>query len=95
MVQVPQVLARDNFTIYCYFPDGRVKLYDAHSLIEAGGVFAQIADPVVFTESCIVMNNTLAWDLAGKRDPYACLDLDPDTVYEKSLGVPDPLSSPA
>jgi len=29
MVQVLQVLARYNFTVYCYFSDGRVKLYDA------------------------------------------------------------------
>ena len=95
MVQVLQVFARDNLTVYCYFSDGRVKLYDARPLIEAGGVFAQILDPKVFMESCTVMNNTLAWDLGGKRDPYACLDLDPDTVYEKSLEVPDPLSRPA
>jgi hypothetical protein len=92
MVQVLQVMARENLSVYCYFSDGRVKLYDARPLIEGGGVFSQIADPKIFTAACTVMNNTLAWDIGGKRDPYACLDLDPDMLYENSAEVPDPLS---
>jgi len=95
MIQVLQVLPKDAFRVYCYFSDGRVKLYDARSLIEGGGVFAPLADPDFFRESCTVMNGTLAWDLSGKRDPYQCLDLDPDTLYEEAVEVRDPLSRTA
>ena len=27
------------------------------------------------------MNDTLAWDIGGNRDPYKCLDIDPETLY--------------
>ena len=37
------------------------------------------------------MNNTLAWDLSGVYDPYNCIDLDPDNIYEKAITVKDPL----
>ena len=95
MVQVLQVLPETDFRVYCYFSDGRVKLYDARGLIQGGGVFSPLADPELFKDSCTVMNGTLAWDIGGSRDPYACLDLDPDTLYEESVEVRDPLSRSA
>lgn len=27
------------------------------------------------------MNDTLAWDISGKRDHTKCIDIDPDTLY--------------
>lgn len=95
MVKILQVLPGENHTVYCYFSDGRVKLYDAKPLIDKGGVFATIDDPAVFTAACTVMNGTLAWDIKGDRDPFACLDVDPDTLYAKGIEVADPLSRPA
>lgn len=58
-------------------------------------MFSRIADTGVFRNTCTVMNGTLAWDVNGDRDPYACIDLDPDTVYEKAVVARDPLSRSA
>jgi len=63
MVQVLQVLPQDDFRVYCYFSDGRIKLYDARVLIQSGGVFSPLANPKLFKEACTVMNGTLAWDI--------------------------------
>lgn len=30
------------------------------------------------------MNDTLAWDIGGKRDANQCIDIDPDTLHELS-----------
>ena len=29
----------------------------------------------------VSVNGTLAWDISGKRDPYNCIDICPDTLY--------------
>lgn len=41
------------------------------------------------------MNNTLAWDLSGTNDPFNCIDLDPDKIYEDAVTVADPLNKTA
>jgi hypothetical protein len=35
----------------------------------------------------IGMNGTLAWDISEKRDPYTCIDICPDTVYQESRNI--------
>ena len=90
MKSVVQVIPRDDYKVYVYFLDGYIKLYDAKPLVSKG-IFRQIQDPLVFKNSCTVMNHTLAWDLYGTRDPQTCLDLDPDQVFEQGLSVDDPL----
>ena len=95
MVQILQVLPEAEYRVFCYFSDGRIKLYDARPLIEGGGVFSRIVDPAVFRDTCTGLDGTLAWDVNGDRDPYACIDLDPDTVYAKAVDARDPLSRTA
>jgi hypothetical protein len=94
MVRVLQVFPRADYKVYCYFSDGRVRLWDASELI-GKGVFAKIADPKVFVETCTVMNDTLAWDITRNRDPYTCLDIDPETLYEEGIETADPLGRSA
>ncbi len=36
------------------------------------------------------MNGTLAWDISGKFDPHHCLDISPETLYDKGKDVEDP-----
>ena len=79
--KVLQVVPQDNYQVYVYFSDGKIKLYDALHLIERG-VFKQIKDKDVFTSACTVLNDTLAWDLSGLHDPTDCLDIDPEVIYE-------------
>lgn len=78
--KVLQVVPTEEYKVYIYFEDGKIKLFDASELITKG-VFQQLQDIELFKNSCTVLNNTLAWDLAGKFDPYNCLDLDPEELY--------------
>ncbi len=79
--KVVQVIPNNNFTVYVYFEDGKIVLYDASSLIKKG-IFTVLQDKNIFINTCTVLNDTLAWDLEGNRDNSACLDIDPDTLYD-------------
>jgi len=86
-----QVLPTNDYKVYLYFSSGEVRLFDATFLLDKG-VFKALKDKKLFMESCTVLNNTLAWDIAGNFDPYKCLDLDPEMLYEDSIKTDDPLA---
>ncbi len=89
IIRVFQVIPRSDYTVYVYFSDGRVKRYDARPL--AGkGVFARLEDVGFFIDRCTVLNGTLAWDISGHYDAAACIDIDPETLYNESVEVDDP-----
>lgn len=87
---VLQVLPTDNYEIYCYFNDGSVRLYDMKPYIKVGTVFEPLKSIDVFKKAATVMNNTAAWDLIGNRDPYKCIDIAPEALFESPI-VKDPL----
>jgi len=91
MKKVVQVVPRDDFKVYVYFEDGKIKLYDMKNFI-GKGVFAPLADIEIFKEKCTVMNYTLAFDLTGKRDEFDCLDIDPCSIYEYGIDIEDPFA---
>ncbi len=84
---VVRAIAGDNFTVYAYFNNGAIRLIDVKPLIEEGGVFSAIADPTAFREKLTVLNNTVAWDISGDRDPTKCIDLDPVTIFNKGINA--------
>lgn len=89
--KVIQVKPNSDFTVYIYFNDGKIKLYDMKSFLNKG-VFVQISDVDNFLSKCTVMNGTLAWDLSGKFDPTNCIDMDPESIYMAAKDVAvDPL----
>ncbi|MCK4543822.1 MAG: DUF2442 domain-containing protein [Spirochaetales bacterium] len=90
MNNVIQVLPQKDFTVYVYFDDGKIKLYDVKPLL-GRGVFHSISDIDSFINKCTVINNTLAWDIGGNLDPYKCIDIDPVQIYETAKDVKDPL----
>ena len=90
---VVQVIPNQDFKVFVYFADGKIKLYDLAPLVARGGVFAQIANVSEFCEKCTVMNGTLAWDIGGNFDVTSCLDIDPETIYLNGIAVFDPLES--
>ena len=92
--QVLQVMPAENYRIYIYFSDGRVKLYDASHLV-GKGVFKRLEERDFYFNRCTVLNGTLAWDVSGNFNPYECIDLDPDMLYNESVEVPDPLATTA
>lgn len=87
---VVQATAGDDFTVYAYLNDGTVRLVDIKPFIERGNLFEKLKDRDFF-ESVTVMNNTVAWDLSGTRDPYNCIDIDPCMIGECQI-VADPLA---
>ena len=91
--KVLQAVAGENFTVYLYFNDGSVRLYDAKPLLALGGVFAPLQDEAFFKSRLTVLNDTAAWDVTGDRDPGSCVDLDPIELYESCPVVVDPLES--
>ena len=95
MPMVAQALAGNDFTVFAYFTDGAVRLVDAKPLIARGGVFSCLADEAFFKDCLTVMNDTVAWDVAGDRDATRCLDLDPCGIYEAAQVVADPLAQAA
>lgn len=88
---VLQAVPGPDFTVYAYFNDGTVRLADIKPCIREGGVFSVLADEKFFRERLTVMNQAVAWDVAGNWDNTKCIDLDPLEMYRTSPVVPDPL----
>ena len=61
--KVLQAVAGEDFTVYLYFNDGSVRLYDAKPLLALGGVFAPLQDEAFFKSRLTVLNDTAAWDV--------------------------------
>jgi hypothetical protein len=87
--KVVQVVPTKDYTVYIYFDDGKIKLFDAKEIIKKG-VFRKLQDINFFINRCTVLNNTLAWDLKGNYDPYECIDLDPVVLYDTCKDVKEP-----
>ena len=91
--QIVQVLPGEEHSIFLYFTDGSVRLYDAKLLLERSGVFEQLRDENFYLNRMTVMNGTLAWDVTGTRDEAQCIDLDPRVLYDSSVVTKDPLAT--
>jgi len=90
--KIIQVNPNSNFTVYVYFSDGKIKLFDMKPFLHKG-IFNQISDLEDFINKCTVMNGTLAWDLSGKFDPTNCIDIDPETIHTSATDISeDPLA---
>ena len=79
--EVVQVVPFPDHTVSVYFSDGKIVSYDVKPLLDKG-VFRALQDMDIFIDRCGIMNDTLAWDIAGNGDPTACIDIDPETLYE-------------
>ena len=89
--KVIQAVAGPDYTVYAYFQDGTVRIFDASPLLEKGGVFLPLRDMDFFRTRLTVLNDTVAWDIDGTRNPKTCVDLDPCEMYETCPVVDDPL----
>ena len=88
--KVVQVVPTEDYRVYAYFNDGSVRLFDVKPLIKTGTVFEPLLDKEVFKSKLTVINETIAWDMGGNRDPRKCIDLDPLVIFEQPV-VADPL----
>ena len=88
---IVQAVPGADFTVYAYCNDGAVRLVDVKPLIALGGVFTPLADSGFFRSRLTVLNDAVAWDMTGDRDPAECIDLDPCQIFETAEIVEDPL----
>lgn len=84
--EVIQVIPTEEYKVYVYFDNGKIKLYDATELVRKG-VFKPLQDKSLFIKSCTVLNHTLAWTPDLSYDPSTCLDIDPFSIYETCKDV--------
>ena len=89
--KVIQAVAGPDYTVYAYFHDGTVSLFHANPLLEKGGAFLPLRDINFFRTRLTVLNNAVAWDIDGLRDPSTCVDINPCEMYETCPIVDDPL----
>lgn len=87
--KVLQVVPTNNFEVYAYFNDGSVRLFDVKPLIKPGTVFEPLSNIQFFKDKLAVINDTVAWDIGGNKDPRNCIDLDPFVIFEQPA-VSDP-----
>jgi len=69
----------------CYFTTGHVRRFDMAPLLkpDCGPVFRPLRDRKTFLSAMTVMNGTLAFDVAGGRNEYKCVDIDPETIFQE------------
>lgn len=78
---VVQVVPQDDYTVYVYFDNGKIVLYDIKDKLNKT-LFEPLKQIDTFKSTCTVLNNTLAWDIEGNRNKSKCIDIDPLTLYE-------------
>ena len=78
---VIQVIPQNDYTVYVYFDDGKIVLYDISTKLNKS-LFKPLSKIDVFKNTCTILNGTLAWDLEGNRDTSKCIDIDVFTLYE-------------
>lgn len=80
--EIYQAVAGKNYMVYAYLNDGSVREFDVKPLINQGGVFQKIEDETIFRDTLTILNGTVAWDIAGNRNEYECIDIDPMTIFK-------------
>ncbi|MGM9936300.1 MAG: DUF2442 domain-containing protein [Candidatus Ornithomonoglobus sp.] len=78
---VVQVVPQPDHTIYVYFDDGKIVLYDLKQKLSKP-LYAPLSDLEKFYGACTILNDTLAFDLTGDRNPMNCIDIDAFTLHE-------------
>lgn len=75
--------------IDCYFTTGHVRRFDMAPLLkpDCGPVFRPLRNRKTFLDTMTVINGTLAFDVAGGRNEYKCVDIDPETIFEQGEPV--------
>ncbi len=83
--EVYQAVAGEDYIVYAYLNDGSMRKFDVEPLIKKGGIFKKIEDKNIFKNKLTVLNGTVAWDIAGNRNEYECIDIDPMTIFRSPI----------
>lgn len=84
---VYQVVPTDNFEVRAYMNDGSIRLFDVKPLIKENKAFKVLEDIEYFKETLTILNDTVAFDIAGNRNVYKCTDIDPFVIYDSPIYV--------
>lgn len=83
---VTQVIPHEDYTVDVSFSDGKTVTVNMLPQIVAGkqknNLFARIADINNFMGRCTIINDTLAWDIGGKKDAWNSIDIDPISLWK-------------
>ncbi len=76
----------------CYFTTGHVRRVNMAGLLkrDCGPVFRPLRNRKTFLSTMTVINGTLAFDVAGGRNEYKCVDIDPETIFTEGKPVSVP-----
>ena len=78
---VIQVIPYEDYTVDVYFDDGEIVCCHVEKDLSPN-VFDRIKAYHIFMNKCMVLNGTLAWDVAGGRNVNECIDIDPLYLHE-------------
>ena len=75
--------------IDCYFTTGHVRRFNMAPLLkpDCGPVFQPLRNRKTFLDTMTVINGTLAFDVAGGRNEYKCVDIGSETIVEQGEPV--------
>lgn len=82
-----QVLPMDDYSVYLYYDNGEIRLYDCKWILNENNQFDKIKNIKDFKRLCTIMNKTLCFDISEKRDTFNCIDICPDTIYNESAAL--------
>lgn len=87
--EICQVKPAKGRKVDCYFTTGHVRRFDMSALLKpnCGPVFQPLRNRKTFLSTMTVMNGTLAFDVAGNRNEYKCVDIDPETIFQEGVPV--------
>ena len=57
---------------------------------DCGPVFRPLRNRKTFLSTMTIINGTLAFDVAGNRNEYKCVDIDPETIFMEGKPVTVP-----
>ena len=78
---VVQVIPHEDYTVDVYFDDGKIVCCHAAKDLSPN-IFDRIKAYRIFMDTCMVLNGTLAWDVAGGRNVNESIDIDPLYLHE-------------
>ena len=73
-----------DYRVFCLFSNGQWRIWDASGMLNMHLMKQHMEkDSNFFNNAIAVINDTLAWDRTGDRDPYECIDIDPATIWDE------------